>query len=222
MISNLDTFAGALARNSDRLDGIVAGLERMTGGAGAKARLVTYDLTAPLAAEAAAKPLPAQLAVLEPSALGALDTERIQSVSGNGAFASLPDAQWSDALPKLVQLKILRSLEDAGRFSGVSRPLDGLAADFQLGIDIRKFQVSANGAADVEFGCKIVDSNGRIVAMRMFRASVAAEAANAPAVVGALDKAFGKAGSDLVAWLGRAVSEPALPKAALPRRTSGG
>jgi len=222
MIGNLDTFAGALARNSDHLDGIVSGLERMTGGAGAKARLVTYDLTAPLAAEAAAKPLAAQLAVLDPSALGALDTERIQSVSGNGAFASLPDAQWSDALPKLVQLKVLRSLEDAGRFSGVSRPLDGLAADFQLGIDIRKFQVSANGAADVEVGCKIIDSNGRIVAMRVFRASVAAEAANAPAVVAALDKAFGKAGSDLVAWLAHAVSEPPLPKAALPRRTSGG
>ena len=33
MIANLDTFAGALARNSDKLDGIVAGLERMTGGA---------------------------------------------------------------------------------------------------------------------------------------------------------------------------------------------
>jgi phospholipid/cholesterol/gamma-HCH transport system substrate-binding protein len=222
MIGNLDTFAGALARNSDHLDGIVAGLERLTGGAGAKARLVTYDLTAPLAAEAAAKPLAAQLAVLDPSALSALDTERIQSVSGNGAFASLPDAQWSDALPKLVQLKILRSLEDAGRFSGVSRPLDGLAADFQLGIDIRKFQVSAHGAADVEFGCKIVDSNGRIAAMRVFRASVAAEAANAPSVVAALDKAFGNAGSDLVAWLAHAVSEPPLPKAALPRRTSGG
>ena len=38
MIANLETFAGALARNSDKLDGIVAGLERMTGGAGKGAR----------------------------------------------------------------------------------------------------------------------------------------------------------------------------------------
>ena len=33
VLGNLDTFSGALARNSDRMDGIVAGLERMTGGA---------------------------------------------------------------------------------------------------------------------------------------------------------------------------------------------
>ena len=46
MITNLDTFAGALARNSDKLDGIVAGLERMTGGA-AKARAPIYDLAVP-------------------------------------------------------------------------------------------------------------------------------------------------------------------------------
>lgn len=222
MIGNLDTFAGALARNSDRLDGIVAGLERMTGGSAAKARLVTYDLTVPRAAEATEKPSAAQLVVSDPTALAALDTERVQSASANGAFANLPDAQWSDALPKLVQVKILRSLEDAGRFSGVSRPMEGLAADFQLVLDVRRFQLAANGAADVEFGCKIVASNGRIIAMRVFRASVAAETVNASAAVAALDQAFGQAGSDLVAWVGRAVNEPTLPKAALPRRTSGG
>ena len=41
MITNLDTFAGALARNSDKLDGIVAGLERMTGGRQRRARRST-------------------------------------------------------------------------------------------------------------------------------------------------------------------------------------
>jgi phospholipid/cholesterol/gamma-HCH transport system substrate-binding protein len=222
MIGNLDTFASALARNSDHLDGIVAGLERMTGGATAKARLVTYDLTVPRVGEAAEKPSAAQLVVLDPTALAALDTERVQRASANGAFANLPDAQWSDALPKLVQVKILRSIEDAGRISGVSRPLEGLATDFQLVLDIRKFQLTADGNADVEFGCKIVASNGRIIATRGFRGSVAAESASAPAAVAALDRAFGQAGSDLVAWVGHAVNEPTLPKAALPRRTSGG
>ena len=41
MITNLDTFAAALARNSDKLDGIVAGLERMTGGRQRRARRST-------------------------------------------------------------------------------------------------------------------------------------------------------------------------------------
>ena len=222
MIGNLDTFVGARARNSDHLDGIVAGLERMTGGAAAKARLVTYDLTVPHAGEAAENPSAAQLVVLDPTALAALDAEKVQSASADGAFANLPDAQWSDALPKLMQVKILRSIEDAGRFSGVSRPLEGLATDFQLVLDVRKFQLAVNDNADVVFGCKIVASNGLIIAMLVFRASVAAEAANASAAAAALDTAFGQAGSDLVAWVGHAVHEPALPKAVLPRRTSGG
>ena len=32
LIANINTFSGALARNSDRVDGILSGLERMTGG----------------------------------------------------------------------------------------------------------------------------------------------------------------------------------------------
>jgi phospholipid/cholesterol/gamma-HCH transport system substrate-binding protein len=40
-LGNLNTFSAALARNSDKLDGIVAGLERMTGG-GTKAPVTTY------------------------------------------------------------------------------------------------------------------------------------------------------------------------------------
>jgi ABC-type uncharacterized transport system auxiliary subunit len=69
-------------------------------GAGAKcARLVTYDLTVLRAAEAAEKPSAAQLVVRDPTALAALDTERVQSALANGAFANLADAQWSDAWP---------------------------------------------------------------------------------------------------------------------------
>ena len=211
MIGNLDTFSGVLARNSDRLDGIVAGLERMTGGAAAKARLESHDLTIPQAPETAEKPSPAQLVVPDPAALAALDNERIQSVSANGAYVSVPDAQWSDALPKLVQVKILRALEDAGRFAGVSRPLEGVTSDFQLMLDIRRFQLSVNLTAEIELGCKILGANGRIIATRIFRASVAVEGSGAPASVAALDKAFGQVGADIVSWTIHAANEPPSP-----------
>jgi len=222
MIGNFETFSGALARNSDRLDGIVAGLERMTGGATAKARLVSYDLTAPHVPETGAKSLPAQLIVSDPTALAALDSERIQTASAKGAYASLPDAQWSDALPKVLQVKILRSLEDAGRFAGVSRPLDGVTSDFQLVLDIRRFQISPNLTAEVELGCKVLGANGRIIATRIFRSSVAAAASGAPAAVAALDKAFGQVGADIVSWTADAANEPPPPRAVTPKRTSGG
>jgi phospholipid/cholesterol/gamma-HCH transport system substrate-binding protein len=111
VLGNLDTFSGALARNSDRMDGIVAGLERMTGGAAAKARLVSYDLTALHAAEATARPVPLQLVVTDPTALAALDSERIQTVSANGGHQPpaggsdqrLPTRHGHPQVPDLVQ-----------------------------------------------------------------------------------------------------------------------
>src|SRR4029079_15802326 len=45
-IKNIDTFAGALARTSDKVDGILAGIERLTGGGTAPADMPVYDLVA--------------------------------------------------------------------------------------------------------------------------------------------------------------------------------
>ena len=170
------------------------------GGAAAKARLVTYALTGPV--------------VLDPTALAALDNERIQTVAGNGSYVSLPDAQWSDALPKLLQMKLLRSLEDGDRFAGASRALEGVTGDIQLVLDLRKFQIAPNLTAEVEIGSKLLGSNGRIIAMRTFRASAPVE--------GALDKAFGEVGTDLLAWTARAAIKPSALRAVGPKRTSKG
>jgi ABC-type uncharacterized transport system auxiliary subunit len=89
----------------------------MTSGAAAKARSLTYDLSSPPRPEPPAGPAPLQLVILDPTVLAALDSERIQTISASGAYVSLPDAQWSDALPKLVQVTLLRSLEDSGSFA---------------------------------------------------------------------------------------------------------
>src|SRR5262245_41592806 len=45
-IKNIDTFADALARNSDKVDGILSGLERMTGGGANPAQVPLFDLVA--------------------------------------------------------------------------------------------------------------------------------------------------------------------------------
>ncbi len=220
MITNLDIFAGALARNSDKLDGIVAGLERMTGGA--RARAPVYDLAVPRVSLALEKALSAQLAIAEPTALSVLDNDRIQSTSPTGAYAALSDGQWSDLLPKVVQIKLLRSFEDASLFAGVSRSLEGPPGDFQLIIDIRKFHVGSNLSAEVELGSRLVDSKGRVVATRVLRGSVPANTLLAPAATSALDQAFGQVGAELVAWTARSIAELSLPKNVVPKRAIGG
>ncbi len=221
-IANLDTFSAALARNSDRVDGIVVGLERMTGGAAAKTRVVIFDLGVPGAPDVIDKALGAQVVVPDPTALTALDSEKIQTISSDGAITGLPDAQWGDTLPRLLQTKIIRSLEDSNSFAGVSRPLDGLIGDFQLLIDIRKFQIAPGLVAEVEFGAKVIDSKGRIVATRIFRASVPAQASDAPAAVAALDQALAKAGPDLVGWAARTISEQGALRPVIPKKATNG
>src|SRR5215831_14310900 len=74
-IGNLSTFTDGLARNTPKLDGIVAGLERMTGSA-TPPRKVTYDLKAVENFEPPRHPLEPGLAIVEPTATTRLQTQR--------------------------------------------------------------------------------------------------------------------------------------------------
>ncbi len=96
-------------------------------------------------------------------------------------------------MPKLLQMKIIQAFENAGTLAGVSRPLEGVTGDFQLLIDVRRFQIAAPDAtADVELAGKILDGKGRIIDTRVFRAAAPAAAMDAPTATAALDQAFGK------------------------------
>lgn len=219
MIGNLDTFAAALARNSDKLDGIVAGLERMTGGV-AKSRLIMFDLNTPALTLPPGKVPAVQLTVLEPSALSVLDSDRIQSISAAGSYTAFADAQWSDLLSKLVQMSFARSLEDVGLAAAATRPVDNLAADFQIALDIRKFQLAASQEGEIELGVKLVDNKGRIIVTRVARASARAQSATGPAAAAALNHAFASVTSELIAWIARNL-ELNQSKAVVPRKAAG-
>jgi phospholipid/cholesterol/gamma-HCH transport system substrate-binding protein len=164
----------------------------------------------------------------DPTALAALDTEKIQSVSPSGVSSALPDAQWSDTLSKLLQVKIIRAIEDAGVVAAVTRPLEGVTVDFQLLIDVRKFQLSLAQppVAEIEFTAKVLDDKGRIVNTRIFLATAPAKGTDAPAAKAALDQAFGAAAVDLVDWTARTIDEeaqgPRAPKGAAPKKAPRG
>lgn len=199
-IGNLNTFSAALARNADRLDGIVAGLERFTG-SGAKGPVTTYDLTAPRSFPPLEKIVQVHLAVPDPTAPITLDNQKILPPPAAPETPGFANAQWSDTIPKLFQAKIVEALESSNYLSSVSRPLDALTADYQLLIDIRTFRLAqgAGGAAEVEISAKLL-GGGRIVAGKVFAAKATAEAPEATAVIAAVDEAFGKAVTELVVW----------------------
>lgn len=198
-IGNLNTFSAALARNSDRLDSIAEGLVRMTGGS-TKTPPAVYDLTAPHDFPDIKKMPTGQLAVLEPTTVISLDTQKILVRSAQGESPTF-DAQWSDTLPKLFQTRIIQSFENSG-YVRVAAPLDGFSANKRLLIDIRHFSISVSPAptAEIEFGAKVLDDDGRIIDARLFRATVPVEAMDARIGTAALNQAFGKAVTELVSW----------------------
>src|SRR5664279_3303938 len=109
-VANIAAFSGALGRNSGRVDGILEGLERLTGGK-TEAPPTNYDLSPP----AAFPPIPSlpadQLAVVTPTAVIALDTQRILMQTADGEAPAFPEARFADNLPVLFQARIVQAFE---------------------------------------------------------------------------------------------------------------
>jgi len=200
MIANLNTFSSALARNSERLDVIVGGLEKMMGGKGSAVPVI-YDLTAPTQFTAIAKPRQTQLTVAEPTALIMFETRKFLVRPNPSDDPTFANAEWSDNIPKLLQAKIVQAFENVGLSQSVSRPTEGLTADKQLAIDIRKFHISVSPEpmAEIEFVAKIL-SDGRVAEAKVFRASVPVSDMKAPLAAAALDMAFSECAIALVEW----------------------
>ena len=87
--------------------------------------------------------------------------------------------------------------------------MEGVTGDFQLLIDIRRFQIAAGAqpTADVELAAKLLDGKGRIADTRVFRAAAPAAGMDAAAATAALDQAFGTAATELVVWASRAIAD---------------
>jgi phospholipid/cholesterol/gamma-HCH transport system substrate-binding protein len=108
---------------------------------------------------------------------------------------------------------VVQSFENAGYAQAVSRPRDGLAAGFQLLIDIRRFAIatSSEPTAEIEFVAKILSQDGKIVAAKTFTATAPADSAEAAAAAAALNQAFAKAVTELVPWTAEAVGAAPVP-----------
>jgi phospholipid/cholesterol/gamma-HCH transport system substrate-binding protein len=218
-ITNIDTFAGALARNSDKVDGILAGLEKMTGGGTSQAQAHLFDLVAANKLPSPPQQAPSWLLVVpEPTTLMGFNTDKILLQPASGESADLPNAKWSDNLPVLFQDKVIQSFENAGYAKSISRTREGITGDYQLLIDIRSFHVSTATeptVADIAFVAKVLDKDGKILGAHAFQATAPAKGSDARAYVAALDEAFAKLQSDLLVWTTEMISSaPPAPAAA--------
>lgn len=166
----------------------------------------TFDLLAPrVSTLTAPKPAKFQLIVNEPSAVRALETDRIMVKPGPAQIAYYKDAAWGDRLPRLIQARMVEAFENAGLISAVGSRTDRLDADFELASEVRAFQVEIeNGQATARTSLfvKVVDGdNGRVLSSRRFESSSPTSSTNVNEMVVSLNQSFDQVMQDVIPWV---------------------
>jgi phospholipid/cholesterol/gamma-HCH transport system substrate-binding protein len=199
-ISNFKVFSEGLARNTGKLDGIVSGLERMTGVTAPPAK-ITYDLRALQNTGPVDKIVNVPWTIPEPSAVAMLETQRFL-FSPAQDYPGFPEAMWADALPKLVQARLIESFENYDIAHAPLRTTDLAQADFQLLIDLRRFRIAVDTKPTAEIGlsARIVDKNGKTIAARLFEENEELDRVEPPRAVEAFNAAFVRIARDIIAW----------------------
>lgn len=162
-----------------------------------------YGLTAGELSGQSSRRRSAQVLVPRPRALKALDTDYIAVVDRGPTYSYFPKAAWADALPNVVQSKIVATLEGTNRLRGVGIPGDGLLIDYQLQTELREFALHVDGSprAVVEISARIVnDRNGRAVATRVFKAERRSSGTTVDQAVVALNETGQGVFAEIAAW----------------------
>jgi cholesterol transport system auxiliary component len=157
-----------------------------------------FDLTAP--GDAQPPKGRAQVLVPEPTTVRALDTDRIAARPGPSEYAYLPNAVWSDRLPKLLQMRLVETLQNSGRARAVAVPGQGLLIDLQIILDVRAFEYRSEGAV-ADFVVRVMDDRtGRVMRSGAFRHVVPITAGGTGGIVQALDQAMDQAFVEIANW----------------------
>ncbi len=165
------------------------------------ASIDTFDLTGPKV-ERTGRSAGIQIVVVDPVVDRALDTDRIVVRPKPTEIAYFAGAQWSDRLPRLLQSRLVETLEASGRFRAAGRPGQGMAADRQLVVEIRSFDyLPTESRVAVVLSVKLMDDrSGRISAQRVFDGTAPTSGDGAPAVVAAFDGVTAQVLADIAAW----------------------
>ncbi len=146
-----------------------------------------------------------QLVVPRPVGAALVDSARIAVRPAPAALQVYKGAAWTQPAPDIVHDAVVHAFEDSGRIGGVARRGEGIDADFQLLLDVRRFDSDyaepGGPAAVVEIGAKLLaDDEDQVVANRVFRASVPAGGTDITSVAAAFEQALGEATGGIVGW----------------------
>ena len=142
-----------------------------------------------------------QWAIPEPTAIAMLETQRFL-FSPAQEYPGFAEAMWADALPKLIQARLVESFENYDMAHAPLRAADIGQSEFQLLIDVRRFRIAVEPgpAAEISLSARIVDKNGKVVASRLFEEREKFATIAPVEAVAAFDAAFGRIAKSMIAW----------------------
>lgn len=146
-----------------------------------------------------------QLRIARPYADDAHDSARILVRPQPGELQVYKGAAWTQPAPDLVLDTVLRAFGDSGRVAGVGRRGEGVGADYELLLDLRRFEADYAGdarpTARIALGARLVrNDDDRVVASRVFEADVPADGAEVAAVDRAFAQGLGAVTTQLIGW----------------------
>lgn len=132
-----------------------------------------------------------ELVVETPKAAGPIDSERILVRPNPLQVQYLPDAQWGDSVPVMVQTLMVRRLADYNLFSHVGRAPLGSSGDYALLSEVGDFSAVVQGKGAVvtlKLSAQIVNEmSARVVARQDFAVSVPVDSTDTPALIAGFD-----------------------------------
>lgn len=145
-----------------------------------------------------------ELVIEPPKARGTLDSNRIMIRPSALQTQYLPDAEWGDTVPAMLQRLLVESLGATGSFDQVGRAPLGLSGDVAMISEIQDFNVdlSADGTL-IRLGveAQLVDEmEAKVIARGRFAATVPAASTRTADLIPAFDAATRQLIGQMTAW----------------------
>jgi len=146
-----------------------------------------------------------QLSISRPEAPRVIDSLRIAVRPSPEQLQVYSSANWAKMPGEQLESTVLRALEDSGKILGVGRQGTGIAANYKLMMDVRRYESDYAGnaipTATIEVTAKLLHApRNDVAAARTFLNKVPATSTDMPAVNQAFAQALGKISTDIAGW----------------------
>jgi len=185
---------------------LLSGCGALTAITGASAPMDSFTLS-PVGTGTPAASGNRHLVVELPTSAGAVASDRIQIKPFPFQAQYLPDGNWSEPAPALLQTLLVASFQNMGGFGLVGRTSAGLMPDYTLMTELQEFHAEPVSASNTPLIIRIStmmtvirESDRHIVSSRQFTATAVVASNDTTALITSFDSAMQALLLEVVLW----------------------